>query len=354
MASPLRGNDYQKLLKSLEDQGCEIVDKRNGWTIRFPNGKTMGLHRPHGDSARDPLGKTNILRQTVLANGMEWPLNTRHIKKKEPAMPTPVGPKPETRTAVIEAITTLAKASRPIKSSTLAEVSGFNSNAVRRVMLELGWTSEGGRGTSQYWKAPDADIKQVVERLAPQATSSVGAAFQEALTKPAKPKKQYPEIERAKQLVQGAQAFQQEMNEMGMGTLVTTSLVREAEASTALDGETFSVDDIQMVATPPEETEGYKLGEVAGYAEAEREMADLREKLAVENALYVQWREEAERLERLLEISNDNVRRLEASSGDGEWWVIDPDNDPWQHIQQKTASLGLEVQARVRRSRNGQ
>ncbi len=64
------------VLMGLEKQGCELVPKKKGWFILFPNGSTTVVHL----TASDHRAVMNF-RSYVLKAGLQWPLDSIRAKK---------------------------------------------------------------------------------------------------------------------------------------------------------------------------------------------------------------------------------------------------------------------------------
>jgi hypothetical protein len=73
---PISPKEQKVILKSLREQGVEIITNTMGWTFRFPDGSTSGMHKSHGDY-RSRLN----LRAEIRRAGLEWPFDP-HRKKK--------------------------------------------------------------------------------------------------------------------------------------------------------------------------------------------------------------------------------------------------------------------------------
>lgn len=67
--SPFPRKDVEKLIESLEAQGCKTKATTKGYWVGFPNGESTTVHLTSSD--RRAVMNT---RARVLKNGCTWPL----------------------------------------------------------------------------------------------------------------------------------------------------------------------------------------------------------------------------------------------------------------------------------------
>lgn len=71
----LSKKDVRLLLNSLEQQGSEIIRRKSGWTVRFANGDTLGVHETASDTK-----SFDAMRAIVRRAGLNWPFDGKDKK----------------------------------------------------------------------------------------------------------------------------------------------------------------------------------------------------------------------------------------------------------------------------------
>lgn len=133
------------VLQGLADQGCELVPKKNGTVVRFPNGGHTSFHYSQSDTNDRKYSRALIRR-----NGLKWPLDGEHPKqKKEPTVARTIHPD---RYAAVDRVVAEREAAGTLWHPTpiIAKESGVPPVTVRKIMDKRGYLFDSQRG----WTKP--------------------------------------------------------------------------------------------------------------------------------------------------------------------------------------------------------
>lgn len=136
------------VLQGLADQGCELVPKKNGTVVRFPNGGHTSFHYSQSDTNDRKYSRALIRR-----NGLKWPLDGEAPKKKEPTVARTIHP--DRYAAVRKAVAEReAQEIHHHPTTTLAKLTGTPSDeTVRKIMSRDGYSLDRKLG----WMKPQVD-----------------------------------------------------------------------------------------------------------------------------------------------------------------------------------------------------
>lgn len=149
--------EIDTVLKGLEAQGCELVPRKNGTVVRFPNGGHTSFHYSQSDTNDRKYSRALIRR-----NGLKWPLDGESRKKDIMA---PAGrPRNEQKWAAIRA--TLAHREEQgyttHQMALLRKETGESDAFLRRVLIEEGYSKDEATAT---WSKPSAGPVTVESKL---------------------------------------------------------------------------------------------------------------------------------------------------------------------------------------------
>lgn len=71
-AKELTYGNIEKLLKSLEEQGCRIRETKKGWFVYFPSGDSTIYHKTPSDHRAMKNNRARVRR-----NGLHWPFDPK-------------------------------------------------------------------------------------------------------------------------------------------------------------------------------------------------------------------------------------------------------------------------------------
>lgn len=140
------------VLQGLADQGCELVPKKNGTVVRFPNGGHTSFHYSQSDTNDRKYSRALIRR-----NGLKWPLDGEHPKKKEPIVARTIDP---SRYAAVRKLVAEREAQGVTNhpTATLSKPLGFSEGTIRKIMAQDGYVLS--RKHSVGWTKPEpAEVK---------------------------------------------------------------------------------------------------------------------------------------------------------------------------------------------------
>lgn len=132
------------VLQGLADQGCELVPKKNGTVVRFPNGGHTSFHYSQSDTNDRKYSRALIRR-----NGLKWPLDGEHPKKREPTVARTIHPD---RYAAVDRAVAEREAAGTLWHPTpiIVKESGVPPATVRKIMDKRGYLFDAKRG----WTKP--------------------------------------------------------------------------------------------------------------------------------------------------------------------------------------------------------
>lgn len=140
------------VLQGLADQGCELVPKKNGTVVRFPNGGHTSFHYSQSDTNDRKYSRALIRR-----NGLKWPLDGEHPKKKEPIVARTIDP---SRYAAVRKLVAEREAQGVTNhpTATLSKPLGFSEGTIRKIMAQDGYVLSRKHGVG--WTKPEpAEVK---------------------------------------------------------------------------------------------------------------------------------------------------------------------------------------------------
>lgn len=142
--------DIATALQGLADQGCELVPKKNGTVVRFPDGGHTSFHYSQSDTNDRKYSRALIRR-----HGLTWPLDGESRKKDN--MATRGRPRNEEKWAKVRLNIAAREAQgfRHHDTHTLSKATGENSSLVRRILTEDGYSYN---ETTHIWSKPTVDF----------------------------------------------------------------------------------------------------------------------------------------------------------------------------------------------------
>lgn len=126
----LSQKDTKTLLDSLEQQGAVIIPRKNGWTVRFINGDTLGVHKTASDTK-----SFDAMRAVVKRAGLNWPFDGKD-KKAMNAQTRRLGQ--ENRELVRMFLE--ENHAETVNPATIVKELGLHMSVVYRALHALGWT----------------------------------------------------------------------------------------------------------------------------------------------------------------------------------------------------------------------
>lgn len=165
----LSRKDVAKLVRSLEAQGAQMIPRKNGWTVRFPNGDTMGLHETASDTK-----SFDAMRAIVRRAGLEWVFDGKDKK----AMNAATRRKHAENKELIQLWLEEHEVDPQTTEINPAEISrdlGMSSSTIYGCLHALGWT-KAGYGKWQHVEQLDPGLAAMnQDAAAPEELTSVSA-----------------------------------------------------------------------------------------------------------------------------------------------------------------------------------
>lgn len=169
----------------MRSQGAELTRTKKGYFVKFPNGDSTTFHNTNSDNRA-----ARNMRAVVLRAGLSWPFDAR----KDPGMD------PRTQRTYDVIRDALSRLPEPFTMEQLLEASGKSTGPIHRYLRDYGYVHQREKG-STYWR--------LAEKPVPVPTPAPTPA---PAPKPDPEVPSYPEIEKARQLVQ-AQEIEKHKND---------------------------------------------------------------------------------------------------------------------------------------------
>lgn len=161
--------DILALVRSLQNQGCRIRHMKKGYRVEFPNGGSTMIHLTNSDSR----GTLNT-RAEIKRAGLFYPFDEPQQNRSKEMGKTLTENQDYALRNVLGRIKTEGRFWASVQE--MADEAGVSRNTLTRRLHGMGWETTGA-GPSMVWHAPGAAPKK-------------------------EPEPEYPEIERAKKLVE--------------------------------------------------------------------------------------------------------------------------------------------------------
>lgn len=163
----LSRKDIHKLADSLEAQGAVLVPRKNGWTVRFPNGDTMGLHETASDTK-----SFDAMRAIVRRAGLAWVFDGKDKKAMNAASRKKHAENKELVQLWLDE-RQVNPAADTIHPQSIASDLDLHISVIYRCLHALGWT-KAGYGKWQHVEQLDPGLTAINQDVAaPEELTSV-------------------------------------------------------------------------------------------------------------------------------------------------------------------------------------